>query len=494
MRAFLFLILFTASSFAQSGFQRFISYVNSISDVSVKSAKIDSFMLAHQSTGFPVIEGDTANFIYRGSASAVSVAGDFNGWSSSASVMNKLTSTNFFYYSRKFELNARLDYKFVTNGSNWILDPLNPRICSGGFGPNSELAMPLYVQPQEIVYNSAIPHGTIITRSITSTFTSSAFQLKIYLPPGYDSLSTKRYPSVYFQDGYEYIDLASSVNVLDNLIAAGAIEPVIGVFVKPNNRNEEYAGATRNAYKNFFVNELAPLIDALYKTAASPDRRLVLGDSYGGNISAYIVYYHPDVFGNCGIHSGAFQPNGYEVYNLFINNPALNVKFVSIWGTYESLFTNMRNFRDNLTNKGYYFKWMELPEGHSWGLWRATLDYILINIFPAVTDVNENRKEKDQSDIILQNYPNPFMASTQIRYQISGSRNQRAECRVLLKVYDVLGNEVATLADGNKLPGMYESTFPDTRTGQALSLRSGVYFISLTFDEQRITKPILLIR
>lgn len=492
MKTTLLLLIISTGVYAQSGFAKFISYLYSISDPAVRTEKTDSFMLAHQASGFPVIDGDSANFIYRGSASTVTVAGDFNGWSSSSAAMSKVQSTNFFYYSREFEMNARIDYKFVTNGSSWILDPLNPKTCAGGFGPNSELAMPHYVQPLEIIYNPAVPHGRIITTSLQSTNTSSTFQVKIYLPPGYDSLSANRYSAVYFQDGYEYIDLAYAANVLDNLIAAGDIAPVIGVFVRPNNRNNEYAGTLRSAYKNFFVAELVPYIDANYKTISSPAKRLVLGDSYGGNISAYIAYHHPDVFGNCGVHSGAFQPNSYEVYNLFVNNPAINVRFVSVWGTYESLFTNMRMFRDNLISKGYFFKWLELPEGHSWGLWRATLDYILVNIFPPATSIDK-REPYISGRISLVSYPNPFTETAHISYTVNSNEDSNEPAAVTLIVYDLLGRKITELVNTTRRPGTYEVEF-NPGSINAETAVSGAYILRLNVNQEAITKKILFIK
>ena len=94
--------------------------------------------------------------------------------------------------------------------------------------------------------------------------------------PGYIILLN--YPAVYFQDGAEYISLGSAVNVLDNLIDSAKIDKIVGVFVTPNNRNNEYAGTIRNQYRLFFVNELVPLIDSLYSTYNDPAKRLVLGD------------------------------------------------------------------------------------------------------------------------------------------------------------------------------------------------------------------------
>ena len=188
--------------------------------------------------------------------------------------------------------------------------------------------MPEYIQPWEINYDPNIPHGTVIESSIYSSIVNRTYELKIYLPSEYSSTSLD-YPTIYFQDGFSYTDWGSTINVLDNIIAASKIEPVIAIFVKPNDRNVEYAFGLRNEYRLFFVNELVPYIDNLYRTITSPEKRLVLGDSYGGNISTLISYNHPDVFGNCGIQSAALHPNNYEAYNLVVNGEVRNIRFSS---------------------------------------------------------------------------------------------------------------------------------------------------------------------
>jgi len=238
-------------------------------------ALTDSFMTFVATRSFPFIDNDTAVFLYRGGSNTVSVAGDFNNWN--LTLMTHLAGTDLFFYQAKFEMDARLDYKFVLPDNNYILDPLNPHLCYGGFGPNSELAMPFYMQPWDIKYNPNIQHGTIVAMNIYSFNVGANYQVSVYLPPGY--ISSVKFPAVYFQDGAEYISLGSAVNVLDNLIDSAKIDKVIGVFVTPNDRNNEYAGTTRNQYRLFFVNELVPLIDSLYSTYNDPAKRLVLGDS-----------------------------------------------------------------------------------------------------------------------------------------------------------------------------------------------------------------------
>jgi enterochelin esterase family protein len=496
MKKIFFTLIFILSSltYSQSQFQQFIDHVNSLGDPVAKQAVVDSFMTYARTQGIPFIEDSTANFIYLGTPNSVSVPGDFNGWNMNVWPMTHLSQTNFWYRSENFELDARLDYKFVLNGSNWILDPENPNTCQGGFGPNSELSMPLYVQPWEINYNPSIVHGTVVTKTIFSTNVGTNYQLNIYLPPGYDSLSATTYSTVYFQDGSEYISLGKAVNVIDNLLDSSKIEPVIAVFVKPNNRNEEYAGTLRNQYRLFFVNELVPHVDANYKTKVDPNERLVLGDSYGGNISALISYNHPEVFGLCGLQSGALQPNGYEAYNLIINGPVKDIKWSSIWGTYEgSLTQNMNSLKDFLIGANYELDWLERPEGHSWGLWRASIDRMLEYFFPAdpnyVTDDNNFTPE---DYVLYQNYPNPFNPSTRIKFTIPSVETTRRVVFTTLKVFDLLGNEVATLVDEYKSAGTYEVEF-NASSGIG-KLVSGIYFYQLQAGSFVETKKMILLK
>jgi photosystem II stability/assembly factor-like uncharacterized protein len=77
-----------------------------------------------------------------------------------------------------------------------------------------------------------------------------------------------------------------------------------------------------------------------------------------------------------------------------------------------------------------------------------------------------------------QNYPNPFNPSTTIRFTIPLDE-RRETGNVTLKVYDVLGNEIATLVDEEKSPGRYEVEFLGHSDG-GLNLSSGVYFYQLS--------------
>ena len=79
-----------------------------------------------------------------------------------------------------------------------------------------------------------------------------------------------------------------------------------------------------------------------------------------------------------------------------------------------------------------------------------------------------------------QNYPNPFNPSTSITYSIA------SEQFVTLKIYNVLGSEVATLVNGNQMQGSYTVQF------DAKGLSSGLYFYSITAGKFTETRKMIL--
>jgi len=88
-----------------------------------------------------------------------------------------------------------------------------------------------------------------------------------------------------------------------------------------------------------------------------------------------------------------------------------------------------------------------------------------------------------------QNYPNPFNPATKIKFSIPNVETPyMASLQVTLKVYDILGNEVATLINEEKNPGNYEVDF---HTGD---LPSGIYFYRLKAGDRSLTKKMTLMK
>ncbi|MDE3057243.1 MAG: phosphodiester glycosidase family protein [Bacteroidota bacterium] len=109
------------------------------------------------------------------------------------------------------------------------------------------------------------------------------------------------------------------------------------------------------------------------------------------------------------------------------------------------------------------------------------LDNLRVSYPARVTEVREINS-LPSSFTLFQNYPNPFNPATHLRFTIADVRF------VTLKVYDVLGREVATLVNEQKSPGTYEVQFDGSR------LSSGVYFYRLTAGNFVDTKKFVLMK
>ena len=453
-------------------FRAFVERVNGLPSPQ-RPAVVDSFMNAVPA--FPFIEeGNVAYFLYRGTPSSINLAGDMNGWTTQGYAFSRLADTDLWYWEDAYEADARLDYKFVLNGSTWILDPLNPRQVSGGFGPNSELAMPGYIDPPEILNYPAIPHGSIEDTLFHSNFLNNSRTVRIYLPPSYDPAGSDSFPVALFHDGGEYLTLGSAKNVLDYLIAEQRIQPLIAVFVPPVNRDNEYAFTQTVPYTSFILQELMPYVDGAYRTRHAPDQRLMAGLSFGGLITTEICYGHPEAFGLLGLYSPAYWPKDGEVINNMVGGPVKDLKIYMDWGTYEaSILLDGQQLKDILPALSYEMTWYQWHEGHSWGSWRAHLDLSLEYFFPGSALGIDETAILPQQMHLAQNYPNPFNPETVIRYQLSVVSD------VKLEVYNLLGQKIATLIDARQGAGEYRVRW-DGRDRHGSPVGSGVYFYRLS--------------
>jgi hypothetical protein len=105
-----------------------------------------------------------------------------------------------------------------------------------------------------------------------------------------------------------------------------------------------------------------------------------------------------------------------------------------------------------------------------------------------ITDLEDEGQITTPKEFSLsQNYPNPFNPSTIIHYAVSSRQF------VSLKVYDVLGNEVATLVNEEKPAGEYVVEF-NSHSGEVWNLPSGIYFYQLKAGTFIKTKKMVLLK
>lgn len=380
-----FLFVLTPHTSAQTcpEFDRFLERVNSISDDADKKARVGEFMDCVRRQDTPLIERgkragfERAIFLYRGPVSTVVLAGDMNRWTQEAK-FTQVPGTDLFYFSSDFELDARLDYKLVLDGKEWIFDPLNSRRITGGFGSNSFFAMPGYSLPPEFDSNANIPRGALQEIAFDSKVLGNSRKVKIYLPPKY-AASRTRYRTLYIHDGADYLKLAKINEIVDRMIQKNEIPPIILVMVPPVDRDREYR--TNAEFARAFATELVPTIEKRYQTRTAPESRGILGASLGGLIAVYIAGQYPHVFGNCAGQSSAFFPD--SEFEKIWASPKSEIRFYVDVGTYEDnyrqrdLLNGNRRLRDFLRAQGYTVHYREVHEGHSWGSWRARIPEVL---------------------------------------------------------------------------------------------------------------------
>ena len=117
------------------------------------------------------------------------------------------------------------------------------------------------------------------------------------------------------------------------------------------------------------------------------------------------------------------------------------------------------------------------PGESTYQIWCANIDLSTIG-------VNQISSEIPDGYELSQNYPNPFNPQTKIKYSIPKNSS------VLIKLYNVQGKEISTLADGMHTAGTYEINLNINNFGTVMS--SGIYFYKLIADNISISRKMLL--
>ncbi len=188
----------------------------------------------------------------------------------------------------------------------------------------------------------------------------------------------------------------------------------------------------------------------------------------------------------------AFSSNSFTisasgpVKTISITDPSMNVM---IFGNFD-VSTQNASFSSSTTSK-----WYEFFTGDSITVSSGTTQIPLLpgeyrlytsNKLPSLNFLTDVKKEDSLPTqyALYQNYPNPFNPSTVISWQLA------ADSYVTLKVYDMLGREVATLVNEYKIAGKYNSQF-SIRNSQ---LSSGVYFYTLKAGDFVQSKKMILLK
>jgi predicted alpha/beta superfamily hydrolase len=195
----------------------------------------------------------------------------------------------------------------------------------------------------------------------------------VYLPPGYDPKAVRRYPTLYFHDGQNIFDKATSVGeewrvdeTAQELLAAGGIEPLImiGVYNTGEHRISEYTpttlpgkgGGQADCYGRMLVEELKPLVDRKYKTLPGAGSTGMAGSSLGGLLTIHLGLKYPTVFSRLAVLSPSVWWDQRMILGQVSSLPAkLPIRIWLDAGTAEGqdVVRDSRALRDALAAKGW---------------------------------------------------------------------------------------------------------------------------------------------
>ena len=342
----------------------------------------------------PVIDSDTVlTFVWYGSADTVLINGSIqSGWRQPERLeripcSDSLHGDALFYKTYTVPPDARLEYKFIIDG-RYTLDPHNVRLTPNGDFSNSEAAMPAFHPTPLTAFNEGVRHGTMDSLQWSSGDTLIRPRLiHVYLPPGYGA--GPGLPSVYVHDGESARRFAFITNILDNMIAAQTIPPLVAVFVPPVDRGQEYVGEKEVRYIRAFCDELVPLIDRRYRTARTPVRRGVMGISSGGYIALAMVLARTDVFHFAAGQSSTITPTLSQMLALrqrYAPLPATLRLYIDCGrydisnGEYNFPALN-RGFSRELESYGVPHRYRDVADGHDWASWRERMPEIFLYMF-----------------------------------------------------------------------------------------------------------------
>ncbi|GBF05139.1 hypothetical protein DAERI_030305 [Deinococcus aerius] len=228
--------------------------------------------------------------------------------------------------------------------------------------------------------------------------------LLAWLPPSYADEPERHYPVVYFHDGQNVFDTATSYSgeweadeTLTRLAAEGIEAIAVGIPNGGERRFHEYSAAPNpelpetlggggaDDYIRFLVNTVKPLVDSHFRTLRGPENTVVIGSSMGGLVSLHTLLTRPDVFGHAGVMSPAFWTAPVESFTRVQTSPTPTGRiWLDIGGRegpdeperMRSYWQDAHAMRDLLLEKGMgeRLRFVADPEGrHHESAWAARL-------------------------------------------------------------------------------------------------------------------------
>lgn len=323
--------------------------------------------------GNPVIEDDTATFIWQGKT-PVLLLDDLHHWEENPIPMRR-AAADVWQVSLRLPRDAYLEYAFLDPATGQrVDDPLNPnKVWNGINAWNHYFYMP-EAQPTDLIRPARRqPRGRVTRYQVEISGYGWGRKRTVYL---YQPPVPQPVPLLLVYDGVDYLRRASLNVILDNLIAARRIRPHALALVDNGGplRRAEYSCS--DATLAFVFDRVLPLAqEHLALIAPGVEPYAVLGASMGGLMALYTGLRLPQVFGKVLSQSGAFfVPSLHSVMEELVRY--LPPPKIRIWmdaGKFEPLLEGNRQMYALLQERGYPVTYREYSGGHNFTCWRNDL-------------------------------------------------------------------------------------------------------------------------
>ena len=278
-------------------------------------------------------------------------------------------------------------YNFNVDGVD-VTDPRNPTTSESNDHAWSMVPVP----GSDLTDIRDVPHGAVAEVYYYSTALQRFRRMHVYTPPGYENGKGK-FPVFYLLHGAQDTDAAwTSVGragfILDNLIAARKIKPMVVVMPAGHTTRSNARGAVPNEFEQDFLTDVLPYAERHYRVRANRANRAIAGLSMGGSQTLNIAIPHLDQFAYVGVFSsgliGAFsgassagQGQTWEQRNLVaLDNAKFKKGLKLLWfatGKQDSLLNTSRSTVDLLKKHGFTPVFKETDGAHTWTNWRNYL-------------------------------------------------------------------------------------------------------------------------
>ena len=339
------------------------------------------------------------------------------------------------WYATTTPLVEGFHYYTITVDGATVSDPATQTFFGSGTWSS---AIEIPAADADFYSHKDVPHGLVRDEWYFSTVTQQWRRAMIYTPPDYDTNVKARYPALYLLHGWGENEMGWTFQghvdqIMDNLIAAGKVKPMIIVMdnlnaVKPGEDGSLYnargvltqavpqpqpapgappaapaAGAAPGAapgpggprpaggppagrppfrlsttFTEMMFTDLIPMVEKNYRVAPGRENRAMAGLSMGGMQTFTTGLENLDKFaylggfsGNCGAFGGPFDPKT-SCGGAFADAAAFNAKVKVLFlstGSVEG--PRVKQFSDALTQAGIHNVYFESPgTAHEWLSWR----------------------------------------------------------------------------------------------------------------------------